>query len=235
MRTLSSWMTSSLVGALIAVTPAVAADAPQTQMSVDPWTGAPLGATLWDQTDSPAGAGFASQTFAPVDAVFDCSSGDDFTIPAADVMWSVGSVFTPGTYLFGVGPTPLVDVEFFGDGAGVPGGAVCSYPGLVAGVDFTDAAGTLDITLPSPCVLPAGDYWVTVRAEMDQAVGGQWFWQMRSAQNGSVFAWENPGDGFGTGCTAWTPAGACGAGSPDLLFSLSGAVVPVELQSFDID
>ncbi len=114
--------------------------------------------------------------------------------------------------------------------------ASCSYPGLVAGVDFVDdGAGNLDVTLPATCSLPAGDYWLSVLADMDLATGGQWLWAERSAQNGAVFAWENPLDGFSTGCTAWTPANGCGASAPDLLFALVGTTVPVELQSISID
>jgi hypothetical protein len=196
----------------------------------------PLGTLLYDQTDSPAGAGFASQRFEPGSSQFDCRAADDFTVPVADVQWDLSSLVVPGAYFPGTGPTPLADVEFFVDAGGQPGAASCSYIGLVAGVDFIDdGTGNLSITLPSVCALSAGDYWVSVRADMDQATGGQWRWQERSAQTGAVFAWENPGDGFGTGCTSWTPAGACGANAPDLLFSLSGVQVPVELQSISID
>jgi len=195
-----------------------------------------LGVPLYDQTDSPAGAAFASQIFEAGSAAFDCSAADDFTVPAADIQWDLSEVAVLGGYFPGTGPTPLADVEFLADAGGQPGAPICSYPGLVAGVDFIDdGIGNLTITLPSVCSLAAGDYWLSVRADMDEAVGGQWRWQERSVQAGSAFAWENPGDGFGTGCTAWTTAGACGATAPDLLFSLGGVLVPVELLSISVD
>jgi len=196
----------------------------------------PLGAVLYDQTDAPAGAGWASQRFEPASSAFDCRAADDFTVPAPEIEWDVSSLVVQGAYVGGTGPTPLADVEFFADSGGQPGATSCSYIGLVAGVDFTDdGGGNLSIDLPSVCNLPAGDYWVSVRADMDQATGGQWLWQERSTQTGALFAWENPGDGFGTGCTSWSPANACGATAPDLLFALGGAQVPVELQSISID
>lgn len=41
---------------------------------------------------------------------------------------------------------------------------------------------------------PAGDYWLSVRADMDLGVGGQWLWSERGVQSGNLFAWENPPD-----------------------------------------
>lgn len=190
---------------------------------------------LYDQTDSPAGAGFTSQVFEPANAAFDCRAADDFTVPVPDVQWDVSGLQVAGAYL-GAGPTPLLDVEVFAGGGSVPSAtAACSYIGLQAGIDFSDdGSGNFDVALPAACVLPAGDYWLSVRVDMDSAVG-QWLWVERTVQTGSPFAWENPGDGFGTGCVAWSPAGGCGAGAPDLIFALLGLAVPVELQSVIVD
>lgn len=197
---------------------------------------APLGGVLYSQLDSPAGAGFTSQLFDPANATFDCRAADDFTVPPADIQWDVAGLQVLGAYFGGLGPTPNINVEFFGDGGGVPGASACSYPGLLAGVDYIDdGSGNLTVTLPSVCALPAGDYWVSVQADMDSTVGGQWLWVERSVQAGAGFAWENPPDGFGSGCVVWTPAGGCGASAPDLLFALNGVLVPVELQSISID
>ncbi len=196
-----------------------------------------LGGTLYDQTDDPAGVGFSSQIFEPVDAAFDCRAADDFSVPAADEGWNVGGVRVLGSYLNGPGPAPLVDVEFFSDLGGLPAEpAACSYLGLESGVDFTDdGAGSFEIFLPTLCQLAPGDYWLSVRVQMDRAVGGQWLWSERSTQTGAEFLWENPGDGFGTGCLSWQAGSGCGAAAPDLLFALDGAPVPVELQTFTVD
>jgi hypothetical protein len=206
---------------------------PEASVAITP--GPPPIGVLYDQTDSPAGAGFTSQVFEPASSAFDCRAGDDFTVPAPDVEWDIAGIVVLGAYL-GSGPTPLIDVEVFTDGGSIPSStALCSYIGLQAGVDFTDDGnGNLDIALPTLCVAPAGDYWLSVRADMDSTVG-QWLWVERTTQSGASFAWENPGDGFGTGCVSWTPAGGCGASSPDLLFALFGVAVPVELQSITVD
>lgn len=196
----------------------------------------PTGVQLYSQIDSPAGVGFASQIFEAASAAFDCRAADDFTVPAVDIQWDLAGVKVLGQYFNGPGPTPSINVEFFADGGSVPGATACSFPGLLAGTDYTDDGfGNLSIDLPSVCSLPAGDYWVSVQSDMDSTVGGQWLWSERSVQAGTGFAWENPPDGFGFGCTVWMPAGGCGASAPDLLFSLHGLAVPVELQSISID
>lgn len=207
----------------------VEAEVPATQPLLPP-------ALLYDQTDSPAGVGFISQDFEAGNSAFDSRAADDFTVPAVDIQWDVVNLEAVGSYISGAGPTPMINVEFFADGGGAPGASACSYPGLVAGIDYTDqAGGSLKIKLPSVCSLPAGDYWVSVQADMDSTVGGQWLWGERSAPAGAPFVWENPPNGFGTGCVTWTPAGGCGASQPALLFNLTGAIVPVELQSITID
>lgn len=219
-------------GSRTAVEPAIVLEA-----AVDEGKGLPLGITLYNQTDFPAGAGFVSQMFEPANAAFDCRAADDFTVPAVDIQWDVNEVIVFGAYIQGAGLAPLLDLEFFPDVGGVPGAAAsCSYLGLVNGVDFLDDGfGNFDVVLPSICSLPAGDYWLSARADMDLAAGGQWLWAERGVQSGATFTWENPPDGFGTGCVAWTPANACGASAPDLLFALFGAMVPVELQSITVD
>lgn len=231
-------LSAIVLAPLLAGTPAVMADGLAelfVEAPVQATTGPVPPGTLYDQTDSPAGVGITSQLFEPANAAFDCRAADDFSVPGADIQWDVTGVQVAGAYL-GAGPTPLLDVEILTDGGGVPSAtAACSYLGLVAGVDFTDdGSGNLDVTLPGPCSLPAGDYWLSVRADMDSGVG-QWLWVERTVQSGDGFAWENPGDGFGTGCVAWTTAGACGASEPDLIFALLGAAVPVELQIFRVD
>ena len=58
---------------------------------------------------------------------------------------------------------------------------------------------------------------------------GEWFWITRSAQSFNGFAWKNPGNGFGTGCTSFTRATACEPllTFPDLCFAIAGRVVPI--------
>ena len=56
---------------------------------------------------------------------------------------------------------------------------------------------------------------------------GQWFWNERTVQNLNPFVWENPGNGFGTGCISYSYAVEdCGADFPDLTFQLVGEESP---------
>jgi subtilisin-like proprotein convertase family protein len=57
---------------------------------------------------------------------------------------------------------------------------------------------------------------------MEFASGGQWFWSTASDGNGNPFAFQNPGDGFGSGCTSWGyGCGVAGGTGPDLLMNVS--------------
>ncbi len=230
---------SKLVPAMLlaAVGAPLLAQGPQTSVraagTAPPFEG---GAVLYNQDNSCGVNSISSQEFEPPFAAFDNQAADDFVVPAPDVQWDVSQVFARGVYFNGAGPTPLVDVQFWTNSSSLPGTLVCDFPNLSS---FSDAAGSLTITLPTPCSLAAGGgtaYWVSVRADMDFGVGGQWGWTERTVLSNSLSAWQNPGDGFGTGCTTWTPRINCGVGTdPDLCFSISGVVVAVELQSFNVD
>jgi len=68
---------------------------------------------------------------------------------------------------------------------------------------------------------------MSVRANMLFDPDGQWFWNERTVQTLSPFVWENPGDGFKTGCLTFSYAQAeCDADFPDLLFQLMGEERP---------
>ena len=57
---------------------------------------------------------------------------------------------------------------------------------------------------------------------MDFGVGGQWFWDTAGDAHDDIYAFQNPGGGFGTGCAVWTPHNACGlSGTADLLMDIS--------------
>ncbi|MCI0577316.1 MAG: immune inhibitor A [Chloroflexi bacterium] len=179
---------------------------------------------LYDQTDFPGANSITSQEFEIALATFDNQAADDFVIPALDGSWTIDTVFVPGAYFNGVGPTPFVNVYFYADSAGLPGTQLYFYDGLTT---FTDAAGDLTIDLSaSPAVLSAGTYWVSVQADMDFTPNGQWGWTERTVQSNSPSAWQNPGGGFGTPCTTWGPrASLCLVGTqPDLVFQLQGTI-----------
>jgi hypothetical protein len=201
---------------------------------------APSGNILWDQNTAPGLFSISSQDFEAIYDAYDDMGAADFVVPAA-TSWSVTGAFVPGIYFNGTGPMPLLNVIFFNNsGSNTPGTAVCTYTGLVAGADFTDSAGTLDITFPSPCPLSGGPttFWMEVQADMDAGVGGQWGWTDHTTNPPGTFLgkWQNPGGGFGV-CPQWGDLQTCipTADGPDYAFQLIGQIVPVELQHFSIE
>ena len=188
---------------------------------------------LYDQTNNVGTNGFPSQDFeASLDA-YDNQGADDFVIPVGDGSWTIDEVYVLGSFSAGGGPVPAVNVWFYQNAGGLPGAVVYSALGLVP----VDVAGDLTIALPVPAVLPSGHYWVSVQAVMNFSPLGQWFWSTRSVQSNSPYAWQNPGDGFETGCSAWAAgASVCGVGGgiePDALFRLSGSIGGGEPQVCD--
>jgi hypothetical protein len=181
-------------------------------------------ATLVDQTGTDSGIGITSQNFEASFDQYDNMGADDFTVPAGFV-WKVTQVNASGVYYNGSGPASSVHVTFYKNDGGLPGAVVKDFPAVVP---TTDNFGSFGIKLPSAVKLKKGKYWVSVQANMDFAIGGQWGWNGSTVQNGAMAAWQNPGDGFATGCTTWTAESTCipsGQG-PDKAFSLIGKAVP---------
>ncbi|GJM15048.1 MAG: hypothetical protein DHS20C13_03750 [Thermodesulfobacteriota bacterium] len=182
---------------------------------------------LWDQTENASDTDIVSQDF--IDVIFDTfdsRAADDFLIPEA-FLWKVETVKVFGTF-DGAAPDSLqsLDVVFYTDEGGLPGNLVngCNFVNILP-VDLNDPSFL--INLPTPCFLRSGTYWMSVRANMLFLPNGQWFWNENTVQTLSPFVWENPGDGFGTGCTTFSYALAeCGADFPDLSFQLMGEEQP---------
>jgi hypothetical protein len=175
---------------------------------------------LYDQNDSDGGTASVSQDFETANDPFDNASADDFVVPAGG--WTITGVDATGLYFNGAGPSDSFSVTFYSDAGGVPGAVVNAQSGL----SYTDTTGlgSPSINLATPVNLSAGTYWVSIVSRMDFPVGGEWGWEDRTTQSGSMSAWENPGDGFGSGCTTWTPKLTCipTAGGPDFMFRLRG-------------
>jgi hypothetical protein len=196
---------------------------------------------LFDQETGSTGVSVVSQDFEAVFDAYDNMGAADFVVPGGQT-WSIDSAFIPGLYFNGPGPTPNFHFVFYNDAGSSPGAAIpaCTYMNLVNGVNFTaDAIGNVTITtLPAPCVLGPGTYWVSSVARMDFGAGGEWAW----GDSGSIAGnpngkWQNPGGGFGTGCNTWGDVTTCipSGENPDFAVQLSGTVVPVELQDFSIE
>lgn len=176
---------------------------------------------LYSQNDNDTGVGVVSQNFEPDFDVYDSQLADDFVVPDPRHPWQITGITVTGVYFSGSGPATSENVTFYKDSNGVPGEIKNAQ--TVVGADSN---GSFTIPLDK-FALPPGHYWVSVQANMDFSSGGEWGWETRSVQNGDAALWENPGNGFGTGCTSWTNMSACvdaGAG-PDVMFSLSGRVL----------
>ena len=175
---------------------------------------------LYEQTDNASGNGAPDQDFEAAFDVYDSMGADDFIVTNG-AGWVVTGVDTVGTQSTG-GTAASVTIEFYDDNAGSPGNVVCSYPGLTP----TQNAGSFTIQLPAPCNLNGGEtYWMAQQTVQDFGGNGQHFWSNRTTQTGNPAHWINPGDGFGSGCTTFTPMTTCGVGggtNPDFLFVIRG-------------
>lgn len=183
-------------------------------------------ALLYDQTDDPQGNGYPDQDFEAGFDVYDSLGADDFVVSDSPG-WTVEVVNTIGTQSSG-GSATSVDIAFHTDLGGSPdvSNPVCTYDGLIP----VETAGSFTITLPTSCALPSDGstvYWLVQQTNQDLGGGnGQHFWSGRNTISGSESHWANPGDGFGSGCTTFTPMSACGVGggTSDRLFSIGGTV-----------
>jgi len=180
-------------------------------------------ALLYSQNDNGAKVGVVSQNFEEANDAFDAAGADDVTVPAG-VAWMVQSVTVSGSYFNGSGPAVSETVTFYADSAGKPGAVVKSLTAT-----GTDSAGSFVIRMPEKVKLRPGTYWVSVVANMDFGAGGEWGWATRLVQNGGASQWQNPGDGFATGCTTWSDQATCtgGIAGPDFMFALNGKTMLV--------
>ena len=154
---------------------------------------------LYEQMANAGTASNTSQNFEASFDTYDNQGADDFEVPAGQT-WSIESIDVLGAYFNGVGPANSFNVFFYSDASGLPGTEVAS----VMNAAFTDPGGLGSVSIAfSPAIeLSAGSYWVSVQANLDYSVGGQWGWTEQT-QTGTESTWQNPGGGFATSCTTW--------------------------------
>jgi hypothetical protein len=115
-------------------------------------------------------------------------------------------VFADGFYFRGSGNAVDETVTIYADAGGVPGSVISEQ--TVAGTD--DESGyTIALT---PVKLRPGSYWVSVVSNQAFEGGGQWGWVRSTRSKSGEAVYENPGDGWGTGCTTWTALTTCAGG-----------------------
>ena len=183
-----------------------------------------LAGTFWDQYDSAATqppVGIVSQKFEPAMAAFDSQAADDFVIAPGWGGSYITGVRVMGEYSIGGGPASSFNIYFYQNGAGnLPGTLMAAFMDL----PYTGGPPDFLICLPYPFGVAAGTYWVSVQARQDSNPNGQWFWHNRTVQSHAGAAWQNPGNGYGTGCITWNRKNACMADQvwPDQVFQILG-------------
>jgi hypothetical protein len=180
------------------------------------------GTVLYDQYDNFATdktPNIPSQDAETALDFFDSQAADDFIVPAGE-SWQITEVDVLGEY-DSTGPAASFHVFFYENGAG-------DLPGLLVASRLENPfTGSNDfvITLAEPVTLPEGHYWVSVQARQDITQAGFWLWHNRTLQANFGAAWQNPGNGFGTGCVVWIRRVTCAVlqqTAPDQVFRLIG-------------
>jgi hypothetical protein len=183
----------------------------------------PTGFALWDQYNNPATEppiNIGSQDFEPASDALDDQAADDFilTYPFNNCITGVRVM---GEYSEGGGPASSFDVYFYANAAGdLPGKLIAAFFNL----PYTGMPPDFVINLINPFCMGPGTYWVSVQARQDLNPNGQWYWHNRTVQSNAGAAWQNPGDGYGTGCIIWSRKNACMPDQlwPDQVFQIIG-------------
>lgn len=172
---------------------------------------------LYDQNNNDAGTGVTSQNFEASFDIYDNSGADDFVATGGG--WKIKQVTVTGVYYNGYGPAVSETVSVYKDAGGLPGALIKAKTKVGA-----DTAGSFVIKLGKTGIKTggAGTRWLGVVVNMDFSAGGQWGWETRSVQSGNGAAWQNPGNGFGSGCVTWTNLMTCLGYGPDFMFKLKG-------------
>jgi hypothetical protein len=159
----------------------------------------------------------------------DTMGADDFSVTDANG-WAVSAFnFAVAFPYYSAAAGITYNVAVYADNAGVPNSAapaVCSAHAVAGILDNSDTM--LSVPLPQTCLLPQGIYWLALQADID-ADSSQPFtpslnWNGYTPESlpGSVAMWENPNNGYGTGCTTWSPTTGCSYSISALGFDVIG-------------
>jgi hypothetical protein len=184
---------------------ACATSAPSAARDTQQTISAPTkGRTIVNQTAGGSGTGLFSQNLGVKG--YNSAGADAFVIHKKA---TVQTVVANGKYFNGSGPATSESVTFYADSSGTPGRAIkrCTY----ARAKGEDNAGSFTIGLKPACNLKAGTYWVSVVANLSDAVGVEWAWDNATETGPYQGDWENPG-GSGA-CTTWEPNQVCFPGN----------------------
>jgi hypothetical protein len=186
----------------------------------------PTGGILYYQYDNAATEppiNIGSQDFEPAFDTLDDQAADDFFLPDCfPCNLYITGVQVMGEYSSGGGPASSFNVYFYYNGPdNLPGTLIAAFTNL----PYTGTPPDFTIRLPSMMPIASGaTYWVSVQARQDFNPNGQWFWHNRTVQSNAGAVWQNPGNGYGTGCITWERKNACMPNqvSPDQVFQILG-------------
>ena len=217
---------------IAAIAPATAAEARPAQKSTRP------GPFVFDNGYSQHGSlGWVSDNYVdPLVADESSEGADDFTLSRRTTINEVAvygfyhqnSNPTAGAISLDSGPADSVTVRFYGasivNGVAVPGGLIEEQ--TVTPTDLRDPRFVLTI---SPITLSAGHYWVSVVANINYTLHGDWRWSDTPVWTlqGAEAVWRQPSDAAGTGCATWCTLATAypSASSNGLNFRLTGTTV----------
>jgi len=155
-------------------------------------------AVLYEQLNYAPASNITSQDFEAAFDPYDNQGADDFVVPAG-LVWNIQTITAVGS---GSTTANLVNLFIYADDSGQPAASpLYSFMSLTC--DNTGAILTIDI--PGGIQLPPGHYWLSVQYNAAFGIYGQWYWYNVATIYNNQAAWRNPGNGFGTGFTDWTP------------------------------
>ena len=168
---------------------------------------------LYNQNSSGTGGGLDSQNFTSgtYSNTYNAAGADDFVLSATHKMTGVDAT---GLFYNGSGPAT---------------GAVATLYNKKLSTVL--ATGTVTASGPNFSIkikhkIKAGStYWISVVANCSFTGGcGQYAWETRATAKNKPAEWENPGNGYGTGCSTWEPIGTCSAAfsGQDFMFDIKG-------------
>jgi hypothetical protein len=157
-------------------------------------------ASCYAQRDNDNGIGIVSQNFESTFDAYDAMGADDFKLKKT---CKLKTVTADGIYFNGSGPADSFNVVIY-KGKSKPGGTfkACNN------ASYTDS-GFGSPVVKCKAKLTTKAKWVSVQANLAFSAGGEWGWNTNNTVRGKPSQWQNPGDGFATGCTSWTATTTC--------------------------
>jgi hypothetical protein len=190
---------------------------------------------LYDQTNNVAANQFVDSSDWGVHyPTLDSQAADDFVVPTSDI-WRITAVTASGAIVEseGAGVLSLLVQFNTNSSGGLPASLLYSQTvssGSISGI----LTGTLGVNLAPPLTLGPGHYWFSVQARQNctSSFCKHWVWTERTVKSNLESVWQNPPNGIGSGCTTFKPRiSVCHQPSasvnPDLLFKLSGDLIPI--------